>query len=472
MAESTAAVDDGQDSGLGTWRTTWFIFGVGAVLILALQIGTAISVLHASKDMRLELSQAQQSATELERSIGYGGLIHHFKNYVLRPDEEHYRTSAFADAARAQVFLSDLQKIAANLDVESSALSETFAMVGGYTDRLNQVMALRANGHTSRYIDEKVRFDNELVLEEVGELVVQLSSAISDDMAQVYRRGMVFSLLGTIGTAMVGLLLTIIVVKRQQRYSRAITVIAKRLKNSNENLTKANTSLNQFAGIASHELKTPIRAISIYNHMIADDIDDATVVSQHVEGVRDSIEEVTQIVDSLLEFTKSGFSPPQLVELNVITLFEQIEKGLELEIDSDSAELVFNAQIDKPVMADAEQLSRVLFNLIENAQKFTCKGKRARIKIHACADGDFALISVTDNGIGIDPRCAERIFEPLKSLHGPGSEYEGTGIGLSLVRSIAEGHGGKAWLDTTCLSETRFVISIPLAPENKARNVG
>ena len=121
-------------------------------------------------------------------------------------------------------------------------------------------------------------------------------------------------------------------------------------------------------------------------------------------------------------------------------------------------------------MADAEQLSRVLYNLIENGQKFTRKGKRARITIHACSDGDFALISVTDNGIGIDPRCAERIFEPLKSLHGPGSDYEGTGIGLSLVRSIAEGHGGKAWLDTSCLSETRFVISIPL-PRNMTNRV-
>ncbi|MDB3936381.1 HAMP domain-containing histidine kinase, partial [Granulosicoccus sp.] len=464
-------VEGDHESGLGTWTTTWYIFGVGVVLILALQIGTAISVLHASKDMRLDLSQAQESATELERSIGYGGLIHHFKNYVLRPDEEHYRTSAFADAARAQVFLSDLQKIAASLDVESAALTETFAMVGGYTERLNQVMELRANGHTSRYIDEKVRFDNELVLEEVGELIVRLSSAISDEMAQVYRRGMIFSILGTLGTAMVGVLLTIIIVRRQQRYANAITVIAKRLKNSNESLTKANTSLNQFAGIASHELKTPIRAISIYIHMIADDIEDAEVVSQHIDGVRNSIEEVTQIVDSLLEFTKSGFSPPQLAELDVVTLFDQIEKGLELEIDSDSAELTFNAEIDQPILADAEQLSRVLYNLIENGQKFTHKGKRARITIHACSDGDFALISVTDNGIGIDPRCAERIFEPLKSLHGPGSDYEGTGIGLSLVRSIAEGHGGKAWLDTSCLSETRFVISIPLAPEHDEQSV-
>ena len=468
MFENTVAVDDDQDSGLGNSRTTWYIFGVGVFLILALQIGTAISVLHASKDMRMDMSKAQQSATELERSIGYGGLIHHFKNYVLRPDEARYRTSAFADAARAQVFLSDLQKIAASLDVESSALSETFAMVSGYTERLDQIMKLRENGHTSSYIDEKVRFDNELVLEEVGELIVRLSSAISDDMAQVYRRGMIFSLLGTIATAIVGVLLTIMVVKRQQRYSKAITVIANRLKSSNENLTKANTSLNQFAGIASHELKTPIRAISIYNHMIADDIEDAALVSQHVEGVRESIEEVTQIVDSLLEFTKSGFSPPQLAELDLKSLFDQTEKGLELEIDSDSAELIFDAQIDKPILADAEQLTRALFNLIENGQKFTTKGKPARITIHACADGEFALISVTDNGIGIDPRCAERIFEPLKSLHGPGSEYEGAGIGLSLVRSIAEGHGGKAWLDTTCQSETRFVIAIPLAPGNEA----
>ena len=345
-------------------------------------------------------------------------------------------------------------------------------MVRAYTRRLDHVRELAADGHSARYIDKRVRFNDDLALKEVSKIIDQLSSAFNKNIEMIYRHGMFTSLLGTICTAVLGLVLTIVIVKRQERYSRTITKIAKHLENSNKNLTKANTSLNMFAGIVSHDLKTPIRSISIYNHMIADDIDDAKTVSQHVGGVQKSIDEIIQIVDSLLEFTKIGFAPPELVELDIKTLFERLEKGYELEIDGNTFKLVFFTELERLVLADPEQLSRVLYHLIENGQKFACKDKIPSIKVHAWAEGEFAMISITDNGIGIERANAERIFEPLKCLHGSGSDYEGTGIGLSLVRSIVEAHGGKAWLDTSHLAETRFVFSIPLVPQIALADVG
>ena len=463
MHESANKIKNEHYPGWGSSKSTWYIFSVGLALVLTMQIGTAISVLRGSNDMREILSQTQQFATELQRTIGYGGLIHNFKNYLLRPDEDHYRIAVLANASRARVFIANLQFIGDSLGIDPITLSYTADMLNGYSARLEKVREFALHGRSARYIDEQVRFDDQPALQEVGQLIDQLSSAINNKMANVYRRGIIISVLGTLGTAAFGLLLTIVVVRRQQRYNDAIAGATNQLEDSNTSLTSANTSLNQFAGIVSHDLKSPIRAISIYNHMIADDIDDTEVVLQHVDGIEKSIDKITVIVDSLLEFTKVGFSPPELIALDLKSLFDRIEKGFELEIDKNSTDMQFRAEIDEPVLADPDQLSRVLFHLIDNGQKFAFKNKPASISIHAYAEGDYALIAVTDDGIGIDPRCAERIFEPLKCLHGPGSEYEGTGIGLSLVRSIAQGHGGKAWLDTSYHPDTRFVFSIPLA---------
>ena len=465
MAENTKAFEHEDNPGTASSTTTWCIFGVGLALILAVQAGTLFSVLHGSNDMREILSRAQRNATELERSIGYGGLIHQFKNYVLRPNEDNYRIAALANANRAEELLYDLQRIAKSLNIETVSLAYTFDMVRAYTERLDQVKLLSADGYAPRDIDQQVRFDDNLALQEVAEVIDSLSTAIAGNIAKVYHRGMLTSLMGTIVTAILGLALTVIIVNRQQRYARTITTIAERLNYSNERLTKANTSLNMFAGIVSHDLKTPIRSISIYSHMIADDIEDAPIVRQHIGGVQKSIDEIIQIVDSLLEFTKVGFSPPQLEALDIKLLFDRLEKGYELEIDGNSSALVFDADLERPVLADPEQLSRVLFHLIENGQKFARKDNLTQIRVQAYTEGEFAIIAVTDNGIGINARNAERIFEPLKCLHGAGSEYEGTGIGLSLVRSIVEAHDGKAWLDTDCHAETRFMISIPLAPQ-------
>ena len=199
-------------------------------------------MLRGSNDLREVQTETQQYATELQRSIGYGGLIHHFKNYLLRPHEDHYRTAALADASRARFFIGKLQDIGKSLKMDSVNLSHTMAMLHGYSERLEQVRALALKGNTSRYIDKQVRFDDEPVLQEVRELVDQLSFAINNKVANVYRRGIITSVLGTIGTAAFGLLLTIVVVNRQQRYTEAITGATIQLEDSNANLSSANTS--------------------------------------------------------------------------------------------------------------------------------------------------------------------------------------------------------------------------------------
>ena len=100
-------------------------------------------------------------------------------------------------------------------------------------------------------------------------------------------------------------------------------------------------------------------------------------------------------------------------------------------------------------------------NLIGNSLKYARSDVPPRVKITSHAADGWIDFSISDNGIGIDPRYAEQIFKPMQRLHGPQSEFEGFGLGLSLVQAIIEGHGGSIRLDTEFEDGARFVFRLP-----------
>ena len=114
------------------------------------------------------------------------------------------------------------------------------------------------------------------------------------------------------------------------------------------------------------------------------------------------------------------------------------------------------------VLGEASLLTAVFQNLINNALKFRA-AEPPRVTVSARRDGDFWLFSFSDNGIGIEPEYAERIFVIFQRLHDKAT-YPGTGIGLAMVRKIIEYHGGRIWLDTTVTAGARFWFTLPALP--------
>ena len=436
---------------------------VGSVAsMLALQALFAAGVISRTSELRDTLSEAHVVVNKLERNIGYGGLIHNFKNYVLRGDDGD-RVSALKNSAEALILLERLLKRAQYLGIEVS-LKHTHEMVLTYTRRLEQVRKLSANGLSPLSIDQQVRFDDSPALQEVGLTLAAFEAAVSDRLEELQWHGTIMSMLSTAGAAVLGVFLVGVFVQRQRRHTRTLQVFADQLSVTNNDLNKANTSLNQFAGIVSHDLKAPVRYMQALSQLIVEDAADDLPVEQHIDSINRQGQKINSIIDSLLDFTQNGFSQLQTEAIHASRLFADIKCELQSEIDSHSASIEFKAMLDTPVMADPKLLSRVFANLIGNSLKYARVDGPTRILVCAESDDGRALFSVSDNGIGIEAKYAQKIFEPMMRLHGSKSPYQGVGIGLSLVKTIVESHGGLIWLDTEFSQGTRFMFSLPFAP--------
>ena len=446
----------------GSWKATLFLIVISVLGVLGIQAWSATSILSDTSALRTVLAEAHITAKQLEHRLGYGGLIHNFKNYVLRPDEENYRVAAMNDAIEALSLLDRIEQNSAKYGIEAN-LEKTHEMLNSYAQKLDVVRMYSALGASPQSIDEQVRFDDKPALKEVSLVLAQLDQVIDKRLIQLHDRGLLTSLLSTVSTAALGILLIAIVIRRQRRYNEALGSFAENLTASNEQLAKANVSLSQFAGIVSHDLKTPIRFVNTFNKMIVEDIEDSQAIEQHVEHIDQQVQRMDAIIDSLLDFTKLGFTKPHIKEIDVISLFDDVEESVRPEMERHNARVEFIDELYTPVLADPMLVRRVFISLMNNSLKYTSGEERTQIAVRAVTDGKQALFSVSDNGIGIDARFATKIFEPMTRLHSAQSRYKGVGIGLSLAKTIIENHDGLIWLDEKHTPGTRVVFSLPLA---------
>ncbi len=228
---------------------------------------------------------------------------------------------------------------------------------------------------------------------------------------------------------------------------RASTEATRRLDAQAGELRRSNAELEQFAYVASHDLQEPLRKVASFCQMIerryGDQLDDRG--RQYIAFAVDGAKRMQALINDLLGFSRVGriTRTEESVDLNAVarqalddlgTLAE--ETGAEVEIG------------DLPsVPGDRAQLTRLFQNLIGNAVKFRRTDEPPRVTIDARRTGAEWELRCADNGIGIEPRYADRIFLIFQRLH-PREEYTGTGIGLALCKKIVEFHGGRIWLDT------------------------
>jgi light-regulated signal transduction histidine kinase (bacteriophytochrome) len=224
-------------------------------------------------------------------------------------------------------------------------------------------------------------------------------------------------------------------------------------------LERSNQELEKFAYVASHDLQEPLRMVSSYMQLLSRryggkiDADADEFIGFAVDGAK----RMQVLINDLLAYSRIGtrgreFEPVSCEEVlglalvNLLTVIEETES------------VVTHDELPT-VLADKTQLVQLFQNLISNAIKFR-SDQQPRVHVSAERKENEWIFSVKDNGIGIDPRYEDRIFEVFQRLHGRG-KYSGTGIGLAICKKIVERHGGSIRLQSAEGEGATFYFSLP-----------
>jgi PAS domain S-box-containing protein len=225
-------------------------------------------------------------------------------------------------------------------------------------------------------------------------------------------------------------------------------------------LHQSNEALEQFAHIASHDLQEPLRMVASYTQLLSRrykgrlDAD----ADEFIDFAVDGTQRMKRLIEDLLLYSRAGKGAPPVVEFDADGSLREAIGNLHAAIEESRAEVTSGPL--PTLVAVESQLVQLLQNLIGNAIKY--RGDRIP-KVHVSAEAGSRewIFSVADNGIGIDPKYFDRIFQIFQRLHGRG-EYEGTGIGLAICKRILQQQGERIWLESEPGKGSVFHFSLPM----------
>lgn len=224
-------------------------------------------------------------------------------------------------------------------------------------------------------------------------------------------------------------------------------------------LERSNADLAQFAYVAAHDLKEPLRTVGSYSQLLvrrfaaSEDSDSSEFVGYITRGVQ----RMNNLLDDLLDYSRLGGMELTYAPTPVEKVVRQAVENVGAALSENQVEIIW---APLPALdADANQLVRVFQNLISNAIKFR-RDVPPRIHISAQRNGEEWLFAVNDNGIGIEAQYFDYIFVPFKRLHTQ-ENHPGSGVGLAICKKIIERHGGSMWLESVVGAGTTFYFSLP-----------
>lgn len=239
----------------------------------------------------------------------------------------------------------------------------------------------------------------------------------------------------------------------------------RRLETANLDLQRANRDLESFSYSVSHDLRAPLRAIRGYCDLF---------LGEHGAGVpaegRALLDRVTagaarmdRLIEDLLEFARFGRLPLEARRVSMSALAAEVSGELRREHADRKVEIEMGPLAD--CQGDTALLRQVLVNLLSNAVKFTAGRDPARIEMGSSPDGSRIVYFVRDNGAGFDMKYAGKLFGVFQRLHSQ-SQFEGTGVGLSIVQRIIERHGGAVWAEGKPGEGATFHFSLPVPAQD------
>jgi signal transduction histidine kinase len=231
-------------------------------------------------------------------------------------------------------------------------------------------------------------------------------------------------------------------------------------------LQRSNAELEQFAYVASHDLQEPLRKVASFCQLLErrykGQLDERA--DQYIEFAVDGAKRMQQLINDLLAFSRVGRLTAPFSDVDLDTTLDQALRQVDASIEESGATVIHDPL--PTVSGDGTLLVQLFQNLVGNAVKF--RGEQSPvIRLGARRDGDDWELYCSDNGIGIEPQYADKIFVIFQRLHGRDA-YGGTGIGLAMCKKIVEYHGGRMWLDHEATQGATFRWTLPVRAEDRA----
>ncbi|TFF99206.1 MAG: hypothetical protein EU541_05560 [Promethearchaeota archaeon] len=241
--------------------------------------------------------------------------------------------------------------------------------------------------------------------------------------------------------------------------SEQISKTQSELEEALNELKRSNKDLQQFAYVASHDCKEPLRAIISFSELLKEEYSNVLDEEgrEYIKFIEDGAMRMRYLINDLLHFSrvKTKAKKPQLVDIN--NVIKDIKKNLHNAIKENNATIIYE---DMPtIMVDRTHILQLFQNLISNSIKFR-REKPPEIKIGFEKKEKYWEFYVKDNGIGIEEEYFDRIFDIFQRLH-TREEYEGSGIGLAICKRIIERFGGKIWVESEVGKGSTFFFTIP-----------
>jgi signal transduction histidine kinase/FixJ family two-component response regulator len=227
-------------------------------------------------------------------------------------------------------------------------------------------------------------------------------------------------------------------------------------------LQAANADLEAFSYSVSHDLRAPLRAVDGFCQMFVEDFAAGVPPEGRriLDKVRAGADRMNRLIEDLLQFARFSRQPLQTRPVQMSALVRRVVANFQDQLRDRSVELGIAELPD--CVADGPLLEQVFTNLFSNALKFTAGRPHAHIEIGTSREAGEQVYFVKDNGVGFDMQYADRLFGVFQRLHSQ-NEFEGTGIGLSIVHRIVRRHGGRTWAESVPQQGATFYFSLPQA---------
>ncbi len=360
------------------------------------------------------------------------------------------------EKARLAIESADLGTYELNLQTDQLKTSDRFDAIWGpslhssRSSRANNIhpddRELRSRAHAESLITGNLDYEARLLREDNSENHVRVKGkVIFDDQQRA------ISLLGIIQD-----------ITEQKRFAQQLS---KLVDERTVELNRSNEDLLQFAHVASHDLKEPVRKIKVFSTMLEEQFGMLLPEKGHLymQKVQNATERMFAMIEGILTYSDANASDQPIEKIDLNDIIRSIEVDLEVAIQAKGAKIISS---NLPTIEGATVLIYQLFyNLINNALKFTKANVLPEIHIDASKmvkDGiQYAEIKVSDNGIGINPEYAEKIFTAFIRLHSK-DKFEGTGLGLALCKKIVARHKGSISASGIINKGTVFTVTLPI----------